>query len=159
MNVSARRATPLDLEGLEQLYRSLEQELTALKPMWDLSEGLAEPVSAALADLLSAPDARIYVGVIDDVAFGFLLGLFRELLPQAHGDRVAVIKFIFTEHEAREVGVAEAMMQAFVADARADGIERFDAHVSPGHRLAKNFFESNGFKARHIVMYSGPETD
>jgi hypothetical protein len=29
--------------------------------------------------------------------------------------------------------------------------------VSPGHRIAKNFFEANGFKARHIVMHHDAE--
>ena len=35
---------------------------------------------------------------------------------------------------------------------RAEGISKFDAIVSPGHRNAKNFFESQGFKARRITM-------
>ena len=29
----------------------------------------------------------------------------------------------------------------------------FDVRVLPGHRLAKNFFEANGFSARLIVMH------
>jgi hypothetical protein len=45
------------------------------------------------------------------------------------------------------------MMDAFMIDARARGITLFDAHVSPGHRESKNFFESHGFTARSIVMH------
>jgi hypothetical protein len=33
------------------------------------------------------------------------------------------------------------------------GITKFDAHVLPGHRLAKNFFEAGGFAARSITMH------
>jgi hypothetical protein len=36
---------------------------------------------------------------------------------------------------------------------RERGISKFDAHVLPGHRLAKNFFEAGGFSARSIVMH------
>jgi hypothetical protein len=40
-----------------------------------------------------------------------------------------------------------------LAELRQRGISKFDAHVLPGHRLAKNFFESGGFSARSIVMH------
>jgi hypothetical protein len=41
-----------------------------------------------------------------------------------------------------------------VAKLEADGIEAFDAVVSPGHREAKNFYEAHGFSARRITMHS-----
>ena len=53
---------------------------------------------------------------------------------------------------ARDVGIGETMLDRFLADYGSTH-RYFDAHVSPGHRLAKNFFESSGFKARHIVMF------
>ena len=55
--------------------------------------------------------------------------------------------------EARTVGVGETMLEGALAALRRRGIRRFDAIVSPGHRLAKNFFESAGFSARRITMY------
>jgi hypothetical protein len=45
------------------------------------------------------------------------------------------------------------MRDAVLSHLRGRGIHRFDAHVLPGHRLAKNFFEQGGFSARHIVMH------
>jgi ribosomal protein S18 acetylase RimI-like enzyme len=93
------------------------------------------------------------VGRIDGVAVGFLVGTTDPLLPQAEGARIASVVYIYTEPDAREVGVAETLLSAFMDQQLASGVKHFDAHVSPGHRLAKNFFESNGFKARHIVMH------
>jgi hypothetical protein len=51
------------------------------------------------------------------------------------------------------------MIQIVLAEFRASGHRLFDARVSPGHRLAKNFFESNGFSARLIVMHHADGDD
>jgi hypothetical protein len=42
---------------------------------------------------------------------------------------------------------------------RERGITKFDAHVLPGHRLAKNFFEAGGFSARSIIMHHDDERE
>jgi hypothetical protein len=42
---------------------------------------------------------------------------------------------------------------------RERGITKFDAHVLPGHRLAKNFFEAGGFSARSIIMHHDDHSD
>ena len=75
------------------------------------------------------------------------------MLPQAAGEEVGVIRLIFTDPEARGVGVGDAMITQALAELRGRGLRYFDARVSPGHRHAKNFFESNGFSARLIVMH------
>jgi ribosomal protein S18 acetylase RimI-like enzyme len=60
---------------------------------------------------------------------------------------------VYVTEAARGVGVGEAMLEAALAALRARGVRRFDAIVSPGHRLAKNFFEAAGFSARRITMH------
>jgi GNAT superfamily N-acetyltransferase len=102
--------------------------------------------------LLEDPDVHLYVGEIDQVPVGFLMARDEELLPQAGGRRVAAVRLIFTLSGARGVGVGEAMIERFLEGAQSRGIQDYDAHVSPGHRESKNFFESNGFKARSIIM-------
>lgn len=64
-----------------------------------------------------------------------------------------MIKMIYVQDDARMVGIAQAMLGEIMAWFAAHELKRFDAIVSPGHRLAKNFFESAGFKARRITMY------
>lgn len=157
MRVEARRATVGDLSVLEVLYRGLESEMTSLHAMWPLADGLDEPVSEALAAALDQEDTIVLIGSIDGYPFGFLLARVEGLLTQGGGEEVGSIRLIFVEEEAREVAVAEAMRDEVMSMLREKGITKFDAHVLPGHRLAKNFFESGGFSARSIVMFRDDE--
>ena len=153
MIVAARRATAEDLPELVRLYRILAAEMREYHSMWELADGLPEPVEGALAAALDDENTAVYLGTIDGLAFGFILGRSEPLLPQAGGERIGSIRFVFTEADAREVGVGEAMRETLLQDLRDRGLRRFDAHVLPGHRLVKNFFESGGFSARTIVMH------
>jgi len=152
LEVAARPATAEDLPDLIRLYGLLEAEMEALRGLWKEADGLPAPVDEALANAVADPDTLVYVGTADGVPFGFVLGYSSEMLPQAAGERLATIKLVFTEEEAREVGVGEAMRDAVLQEFRAQGHRWFDAHVLPGHRLAKNFFEAGGFSARFIIM-------
>jgi ribosomal protein S18 acetylase RimI-like enzyme len=153
IEVAARRAGPDDLPVLLSLYESLEAEMTALHPMWPLADGLPEPVEDALQASLDDPSAFVYVGTIDGVRLGFLLARIEGLLPQAGGALIGSIRLVFVDSQAREVGVGESMRDLAMSELRGRGIRRFDAHVLPGHRLVKNFFEAGGFAARSIVMH------
>jgi ribosomal protein S18 acetylase RimI-like enzyme len=155
MVITARPAAPGDAGLIADLYRGLAEEMDVLRPLWSSAEGLADPLAATLGGMLAGPPWHGYIGMLDEIPVGFLLARDEELLPQAGGRRVAAIRFIYTLPGARQVGVGEAMMDAFLADAADRGLELFDAHVSPGHRESKNFFESNGFSARSIVMHRG----
>lgn len=153
MRVTARTAGADDVPTLVRLYRGLESEMTALHPMWPLTDGMAEPVEESLAGVLEDTNADLLVGEIEGFPFGFLLARVEELLPQARGESLGSIRLVFSHPEAREVGVAEVMRETAMARLRERGITKFDAHVLPGHRLAKNFFEAGGFSARSIVMH------
>lgn len=151
--VAVRSASPGDLADLERLYRILAAEMTDLRPVWAFADALPEPAGPALAALLDADEWNVVVGTLDSHPVGFLAWRVEAMLPQSEGGRIAAIRFLVTEPAAREVGVGEAMIGEYLAGARRRGCRHLDAHVSPGHRLAKNFFESNGFKARSIVMH------
>jgi GNAT superfamily N-acetyltransferase len=157
MEVGSRRASAIDVPVLVDLYRSLEKEMVALHPMWPLADGLAEPIEDSIASALADPDTSIYLGTIDEVPVGLLLIRVEELLPQAVGARVGAICLVFVDHDAREIGVGETMRDQALSEHRAMGIRLFDAHVLPGHRLAKNFFEAGGFSARLIIMHHADE--
>lgn len=153
MQPAVLRADAVHLPELLTLYRGLEAELSALKPMWRLADGLAEPLDETLAAIVADDAWQSYVATIDGLVVGFLLARDEDLLPQAEGRRVGAVRYIYTDADVREVGVGEAMIDRYLTDARQRGIRSFDAHVSPGHRLSKNFFEAHGFKARSIVMH------
>jgi ribosomal protein S18 acetylase RimI-like enzyme len=153
MQIAARQAFDGDLPELVRMYRLLEAEQAALKALWPVADGLPEPIEVAFEELLGEADSRIVVGTIDDVPLGFLWMRSESLLPQAGGARVGAVRLVFVEAAARGVGVGEAMITMVMGEFRDRGITMFDSHVSPGHRLAKNFFESHGYSARRIVMH------
>lgn len=153
MHVAARHATADDLPELVRLYRLLETEMVALHAMWPKADGLAEPVDASLAAMVADASQTVLVGELDGVPLGFLYGYSMGLLPQAGDARVASIRLVFVELDAREVAIGEAMRDEFMRIHRESGHTLFDAHVLPGHRLAKNFFEAGGFSARSIIMH------
>ncbi len=132
------------------MYAELEAEMDAIHAMWKRADALPNPAVDAFASLIVADDSVVVVGEIDGLPFGFLIATVEELVD---GSLIGAIRFIFTELPAREVGVAEAMRDLALAELRSRGLTRFDAHVLPGHRLVKNFFEAGGFSARSIVMH------
>ena len=153
MRVEAREATIADIDSLEHMYRSLEKEMVALHKMWPLADGLNEPVARSLVSAIADPDSVVLIGSIDDYPFGFLVAHVERLLAQADVETIGSIQLIYVDDDAREVAVAEAMRELALAMFRERGITKFDAHVLPGHRLAKNFFEAGGFSARSIIMH------
>lgn len=153
LSVTARVAGTEDVPSLLRLYRGLETEMTTLHPMWPLADGLAEPVESSFETLLADPDAIVVIGEIDGYPFGFTAARVEEMLPQAKDEKVGSIRLIYVEPEAREIALGEEMRDVVIDLLRRRGISKFDAHVLPGHRLAKNFFEAGGFSARAIVMY------
>lgn len=157
MRIRAELATNADIGVLETLYRGLESEMVLLHPMWPLTGGLDEPVAVAFAEALADPDTIVLIGTLDDVPFGFLLARVEPMLNQAGEEKIGAIRLIFVDHPAREVAIGEVMRETVLDMLRARGITKFDAHVLPGHRLAKNFFESGGFSARSIVMHHDDE--
>jgi ribosomal protein S18 acetylase RimI-like enzyme len=153
MKVTARRADPDDIGVLESLYRSLEREMVGLHAMWPIADGLDEPVSGSFAQALDDPDTIVLIGEIDGYPFGFLMARVERLLAQADGELVGAIRLIYVDQGAREVALGEEMRDLALETLRESGITKFDAHVLPGHRLAKNFFEAGGFAARSIIMH------
>ncbi|MEN8113828.1 MAG: GNAT family N-acetyltransferase [Actinomycetota bacterium] len=158
MSVSARSAEVGDLAQLARMYEALEGEQSAIREIWPDADGLIRPIDATLLALLDASDAEVVIGEIDDVPVGFLVTEEAPLVAPRQAERIGSIRYIFTDHEARGVGVAAAMLAFAHDEMRRSGIRLFDARVSPGHRLAKNFFESHGFKARSITMHRTEES-
>ncbi len=159
MTATARFASPADIDTLVHLYKTLEEEMVALSDLWPLTDALAEPVSETWAQVLTDPDHVTVIGYFDDHPFGFMMARIECLLPQAADLRIGSIRLVFVDIEARAVGIGEAMRDMVLTELRSRGLTRFDAHVLPGHRLAKNFFEQGGFSARHIVMHHDDADD
>jgi L-amino acid N-acyltransferase YncA len=159
MNVAARPATNADVARLVTLYREMEQEQIVRKPIWALTDGLDERFDLSLFHAIESADSFVLVGEIDDAGVGFAWATIEPMLHRAQGTRIGRIRLIYTEPDARGVGVGHVMLTEMMDLLRANGVHNFDAPVGPGQRAAKNFFESHRFAARSIIMYSADPGD
>lgn len=155
--IEVRPADEVDIPALVDLYRKLEAEMIELEEMWPLADALAEPVAASFEAELADPDSIVIVGELEGVPLGFIIGRLEGLLPQGGNEKIGSIRFVFVEQGAREISIGEQMLAELLKRLKARGARRFDAHVLPGHRLVKNFFESGGFSARKIIMHNDGE--
>jgi len=156
LEVEARPAARADLPRVVEL---VEAAIADLRPsrggdLFARREGRADVSVDGLAPFVAGGEAAAYVGTIDDVPVGIATVRVDVLRD---GGRLAVVDELFVEPEARGVGVGEAMMDAVVAFAEAQGCLGIDALVLPGNREAKNFFESFGLTARAIVVHRAIE--
>jgi GNAT superfamily N-acetyltransferase len=113
-------------------------------------------VEQTLARTLDDPGWTVWVGTVDDQIVGYATGR-TETLPG--GTDLGVVEELFVEPGARGVGVGEALMGALLAWFVDRGCAGVDTVALPGDRLTKNFFESNGFKARLLVMHRALASD
>lgn len=150
----ARAAVGADLDALEHLVRQATVELQAQRGgvVWSLREAHPEPVRAQLEAALSGhdPSARLVVGTVDGTVVGYGWARVEELHD---GNRLLVVTDLYTEPDARAIGVGEAMMDLLEVEARAVGAIGIDAIALPGDRHTKNFFETFGLTARAIVVH------
>ena len=152
-SVFARPAVSADLDRLVAMYGDLAAEQEAIREVWPFADGLESPVRATIRTLIDDDDRDVIVGGIDDSVLGFLVAHTEPLLAPMDDRSIGVIRLIYVDAEARGVGIGAAMLDVGTRRLSQRGVDLFDAPVSPGHRMAKNFFESNGFKARSIVMH------
>jgi GNAT superfamily N-acetyltransferase len=153
---SVRDALTSDIPVLSRFYEDLLTEMDTLEPMWARLEGLQLPLADSFAHHIEAVESELLIGSVDSVPFGMLLAQSLGSLRHVEG-RVCSLRIVYTEADAREVGVAEVMLEEVMRRFRERGVKWFDANVLPGHRLAKNFFEAAGFSARHIIMFHEDE--
>jgi ribosomal protein S18 acetylase RimI-like enzyme len=154
MEISVRLANIDDISRLVSLYRTMEAEQTERKPIWALTDGLDEPFDASFTLAIEKSDSWVYAGEIDGAVVGFLWSTVESMLTRGQGERIGRMRLIYTEPDARGVGIGHNLAEAALTAFRALGIRYFDAPVGPGQRAAKNFFEGHGFAARSIVMHA-----
>jgi GNAT superfamily N-acetyltransferase len=147
-----RPAEPDDIPHIVTLARALHDELTAMRggALWAARDARPEPLAGTFAALLTDPDVRVVVGLIDDVIVGF--GVL-ELETLSSGERLGRITELFVEAPARAVSVGQTITDSLVAVAADHRCVGVDALALPGHRATKNFFEEEGFTARALIMH------
>jgi GNAT superfamily N-acetyltransferase len=149
---ATRLATPDDVHRMAQLASEAITEQVDARggAVWSVREARALPAEASLADAVADPDVLVLVGTIDDVVIAYAVARVEELRD---GSFLGVVTDIYTEPEARAIGVGEAMIDEVILWCRGRGCRGIDALALPGNRNTKNFFETFGFTARAIVVH------
>lgn len=121
----------------------------------------AQPADAgvlAAHDEASAAEASSYRGRPEPVTDG-REALIAELggvpvgsLTYTTSDGSWTVVRCFVEPDFRGVGAGDALMEQFLASARAAGMRRVGGSALPGDRATKNLFERNGLVARLILV-------
>jgi GNAT superfamily N-acetyltransferase len=159
MEISVRPATSADVATIVDLYRIAEAEQTTKKPIWALTDGLDLSFEDSVERALAADESWVLVGLIDGVIVGFLWATLEDMLSRAEGARIGFIRLVYTEPEARGVGVGHQMLETIMDQLRTMGIRHFDATAGPGQRATKNFFEGHEFAARSLIMHHEDPAD
>jgi GNAT superfamily N-acetyltransferase len=157
---TARPAAEGDLDALASLWRHALEELDGQRGGWALAGSIhRDDVDAFLRSALDDPDRLLAVGLIDGVPVGVAS-------LRADRDRrepLGYLELIYVEPNARQVGVADAMLALVTARCGEWGMAGLDAPALPGNRSAKSFFETQGMQARLLIMHRprppGAETD
>ena len=120
------------------------------------TEAAPEPLEDHLEQLLSDPTSVVMAGVWEDAVVGY--GWARRIARQ-DGSSIARIEELFVIPEARSVGVGESLFNALGQWAREQGLSAIDAFVLPGHREAKNFFETFKMTAHALIVHTRLDQD
>ncbi len=115
------------------------------------TEAAPEPLEDHLSGLMADPEAVVLAGIWADAVVGY--GWARRLVRQ-DGSPIARIEELFVTPEARSVGVGESLFNALMQWARQEQLEALDAFVLPGHREAKNFFETFKMTAHALIVHT-----
>jgi GNAT superfamily N-acetyltransferase len=148
----ARPATVDDVDRILELTGALRAELAAERggDLWWRTHEPVEHHAPGLRALLGYEDDCLVVGTLDDQIVGYAIARRHRL---ADGTHLAVLGELYVEPAAREVAVGESLVHAVVEWAERRGCVGIDATALPGHRAAKNFFETHGFVARSLTMH------
>jgi GNAT superfamily N-acetyltransferase len=146
-----RPATAADLADLARLVGRSRDHLAAERggAVVLAREARAWPPEESLSADLEAPDTLVVVGTLGRLPVGHAVVTAETI----RGGRLAVVRELFVEPEARGVGIGRRLMEDVVAwavEADCDGV---DALALPGDRATKNFFEGFGLVARTILVH------
>lgn len=151
--VIIRGATAADLPRLGELAEALVR----LHHSWDdarflLARGVAEGYRRWFAQEAENPDAVLLVaaegGAVLGYAYGRVEGRDWNMLLDRHG----ALHDIFVDEGARRRGVAEALLEAFLARMRERGVPRVVLHTAVQNAGGQALFARVGFRPTMIEM-------
>ncbi len=123
---------------------------------WLATEAAPEPLEDHFARLMADPGHVLVAGVWEDEVVGY--GWARRLV-RLDDSPIARIEELFVTPEARSVGVGESVFDTLKQWAQEQQLVAIDAFVLPGHREAKNFFETFKMTAHALIVHTRLDAD
>ena len=153
---AARPATSEDIDEIVALAVALRTQMSDERggPLWAAHDALPTATPDILAGRLTTAGVTTMVGTLDGAVLAYGMA---HTEPVGASGLIGVIDELFVLEPARAVGLGETLLGALVGWCNTAGVTLgIDATALPGDRLAKNFFESAGFKARRLIMHKSP---
>ncbi|MGQ0432868.1 MAG: GNAT family N-acetyltransferase [Microthrixaceae bacterium] len=149
---ACRPAQAADVPRLAALVEQAIAELQEVRggAVWARQRARVAPFEARLEAEIADPDHLVVVGTLDDVVLAYGVARIEVL---ADGGLLGVVDDLYTEPEARALGLGEIVMHALVDWCTERGCFGVDSMALPGDRHTKNFFESFGLVARGIIVH------
>lgn len=137
-----RRLDPADAPAYRALrLRALQEHPEAFTSSHE--EDAAQPPEQA-AQRLAAPQQRFW-GAFEDGALLGIVGLERKPRAKERHKATVVGMYVAPEHSGR--GIGRELLQALLADARAQGLEQLVLTVTQGNGSAMQLYERAGFRS------------
>jgi len=144
IDLSVRRLAERDLDDVAMLEERARIEMADQRGG---REHLREspPVERWGTRVVDSPHP-VWVALVDDVVVGYLELHLRD-------DRVAEVRQVYVQPEARELGLGDDLLASALEHAERAGCRALEASALPGDRTTKNLYERAGVVARLLVMH------
>ena len=147
---TARLANSEDEQYFNDLFTAARVETSSAKgfELWNQLESVGNAPGVTFQEFVADTQKAIVIGEYNNYPLGYML---IELLTI--DDKFATnIHEVFVDADAREVGIAEAIMDFTIDWSRANGSTLIMGRAFPGDRATKNFFERFRITARLIEV-------
>ena len=155
---AARPALLDEIDLIAELAREARSEALEYRggERWMATEAAPEPLEGYLAQLIADPEAVLVAGIWDDTVVGYG---WAQLIVRQDGSTIARIEELFVTPDARSVGVGESLFENLMQWAQGRELAAIEAFVLPGHREAKNFFETFKMTAHALIVHTRLDQD
>jgi GNAT superfamily N-acetyltransferase len=147
VQIFSRPATAQDLDVLLLLESEARKSLNAFRGADRLVNELPE-IGDKWLEELNNDAAFVLVSGMDSVVMGYLVAR----MSEKPTNEVATIEQVFVTHDARNLGVGDALVSSALTWAREQNLHALDALALPGDRETKNLYERSGLVARLITV-------
>jgi ribosomal protein S18 acetylase RimI-like enzyme len=152
--VAIRPMRPADHEAVLDLWERLMATGRAADPRYDYHDDARRIFRDWVRDewSIARPFPRVLVASAGDRLVGYVQGGEVQVRPLFRGPRTASIGDLWVEEEWRRRGLGRALVEAFLAQARAAGIQRFEVGTLALDARAVGFWKTMGFTDWRVVL-------